>query len=209
MTLPQSGTLEEVQDFLGDCRRCRLCETRKNIVFGVGDPTADLVVLGEAPGAVEDQRALPFVGRAGKMLDKMLVNVLELHRDEVYILNIIKCRPPDNRNPVQDEVSRCLPFLQMQLDLIQPKVILLMGSVALRALFAVDHGITRIRGEWMEWGGIPVMPTFHPAYLLRLDAKQRRSSGQERVHEHKIRSWEDLKELRLRYDELSGKRLPS
>lgn len=169
-----TSNLEDIRSLLGDCQRCQLCRTRKNLVFGCGSPHAELVVLGEAPGKHEDEQGEPFVGKAGKMLDDMLAWMLEIPKAEakraremVYILNVIKCRPPGNRNPDEHEVEACLPFLQRQLDAIRPRVILLMGAVALRALFHTEHGITRHRGTWMEWNGIPVMPTFHPAYLLR------------------------------------------
>ncbi|MBN2799620.1 MAG: uracil-DNA glycosylase [Deltaproteobacteria bacterium] len=160
------GTLEAIRAELGDCRRCPLAQSRQHIVFGEGAPRAELVVLGEGPGAQEDATGSPFVGPAGQMLDKMLLNVLHLRREQVYILNVVKCRPPDNRNPSPAEVAACLPFAERQLRSIQPKIILLMGSVALQSLLGVT-GITRRRGVWTEWQGIPVMPTFHPAYLLR------------------------------------------
>lgn len=185
--------LAAVHQLLGDdCKRCTLCRGRRNVVFGVGNPDADLVVIGEAPGAEEDKQGEPFVGRAGEMLDKMLAGVLGLDRSQVYILNVIKCRPPGNRDPFPQEVESCLPFLQMQLEAIQPRLILLMGTVALRALFGTQHGVTAHRGEWMSYQDIPVMPTFHPAYLLR------RPEG-------KRSTFEDLKALKRRYDELMGR----
>ena len=185
--------LARVREDLGDCRRCNLAKGRKQIVFGVGAPEADLVVVGEGPGYHEDQRGEPFVGPAGEMLDKMLANVLGLPREQVYILNVVKCRPPKNRNPLPDEVAACRPFLQGQLDAIQPKVLLVLGSVAFRTLFDTDEGIMRNRGRWRELGGVPVMPTLHPAYLLRNPADKRLS-------------FEDLKAVRRRYDELGGRR---
>jgi DNA polymerase len=196
--------LEQVRADLGDCRRCGLCKERRTIVFGVGDPGADLMVIGEAPGFQEDQQGEPFVGPAGQMLDRMLENVLGLTRAQVYITNVVKCRPPKNRNPHPDEVRSCRPFLEAQLRAIAPKVILLLGSVAYRAMFETDEGITRHRGIWKSFelpaspsgkssGAIPVLPTFHPAYLLRTPADK------------KI-VFEDLKVLRTRYDELGGRR---
>lgn len=185
--------LELVRSDLGDCRRCNLCKGRSEIVFGVGDPDADLVVVGEAPGFHEDRQGEPFVGPAGQMLDRMLLNVLGLERREVYILNVVKCRPPENRNPLPDEIAACMPFLERQIEAIRPKVILVLGSVALKALFGADAGITRARGRWIERGGVPVMPTFHPAYLLRNPAGKRDAFA-------------DLKALGVRYQELGGKR---
>lgn len=189
-----AGTrLQQIREEIGDCRRCGLCKERRNIVFGVGDPEADLVVIGEAPGYNEDQQGEPFVGPAGQMLDKMLENVLSLRRDQVYIMNVVKCRPPKNRNPLPDEVDSCRPFLDAQFETIAPKVALVLGSVAFRTLFSTEEGITRRRGRFLEYGSVPVMPTFHPAYLLR-------------TPEDKRFTFEDLKLLRARYDDLGGKR---
>src|SRR5262249_32921746 len=145
--------LELVRDDLGDCRRCGLCQERRTIVYGVGSPDADLVVVGEAPGYEEDQRGEPFVGPAGQMLDKMLENVLGLRRDQVYIANIVKCRPPGNRTPLPDEVERCRPFLERQIEAIGPKVLLLLGTVALKSLLRTDAGIMRCRGTWRDYRG--------------------------------------------------------
>jgi len=188
-----ASRLAAIRQDLGDCTRCGLHRGRKQIVFGVGDPDADLVVCGEAPGYHEDQRGEPFVGPAGEMLDKMLRHVIGLERSEVYILNIVKCRPPKNRNPLPDEVGACTPFLERQIQSIAPKVILVLGSVAFRSLLGVEQGIKRNRGRWREVHGVPVMPTFHPAYLLR-------QPGDKRL------TFEDLKDLRRRYDALGGRR---
>jgi DNA polymerase len=185
--------LESVRADLGDCRRCGLCKERRTIVFGVGDPDADLLVIGEAPGFQEDQQGEPFVGPAGQMLDRMLENVLGLERRQVYITNVVKCRPPKNRNPHPDEVEACRPFLEAQLRAIRPKVILLLGSVAFRTVFGTDDGIMRHRGIWKVYDDVPVLPTLHPAYLLR-------------TPEDKRLVFEDLKVLRARYDELGGRR---
>lgn len=175
--LQQAATLQQVRDHLGDCTRCGLCESRRNIVFGVGTPTARLVVIGEAPGAQEDRRGEPFVGPAGQMLDKMLERVLGLSRSEVYIANVIKCRPPGNRNPSPDEIARCKPFLDAQLRTIQPDLALVLGSVAFRTVFGTSQGIKRNRGQWRDLAvgdrTIRAMPTFHPAYLLRQPAEKR------------------------------------
>lgn len=185
--------LERVQTDLGDCRRCNLFKGRRSIVFGVGSGQADLLIIGEAPGFHEDRTGEPFVGDAGQMLDKMLVNVLGLQRSETYICNIVKCRPPDNRNPLPDEVDACMPFLLRQVQAVSPKVILVLGGVALKTLFATDQGIMQNRGKWREYRGIPVMPTLHPAYLLRNP-------------EAKRKVFEDLQQCRARYDELGGRR---
>lgn len=185
-------SLEEVRDFLGDCMRCQLCYSRTKLVFGVGNPHADLVVIGEAPGKQEDAKGEPFVGRSGHMLNNMLKNVIGVPREEVYILNVLKCRPPRDRDPGTDEVESCLPFLERQLAAIEPKVILLMGTTALRTLFDTKHGITRNRGTWREYQGIPVMPTFHPAFLLRKTRAEKRLT------------FSDLKALQTRYEELMG-----
>ena len=186
-------SLSEVRESLGDCRRCGLCKNRKTIVFGVGDERADLMIIGEAPGYHEDQQGEPFVGAAGQMLDKMLENVIGLRREQVYIANVVKCRPPKNRNPLPDEVEACRPFLEAQIRAIQPKIILILGTVALKAIFGADTGIMRARGIWKEWAGTPVLPTFHPAYLLRNPSDKRKT-------------FEDLKALTARYDAEGGRR---
>jgi uracil-DNA glycosylase len=185
--------MEAVRSELGDCTRCTLHKGRSSLVFGVGNPDADLVIVGEAPGFHEDKRGEPFVGAAGEMLDKMLVHVLGLPRPEVYILNVVKCRPPKNRNPLPEEIDACRPFLNAQLKNIGPKVILVLGTVAFKTLFQTSDGITRNRGVWKELDGVPTMPTFHPAYLLRNPADKRLVFA-------------DLKEARARYDEVGGRR---
>jgi len=193
---PRGGAaaLQKVRDDLGDCRRCPLASGRNRLVFGVGDPEADLVVVGEAPGYHEDQQGEPFVGAAGQMLDKMIENVLGLSRQRhVYILNMVKCRPPRNRDPEPAEVESCRPFLEGQLAAIRPKVMLTLGRVAFQALFRSDTSITRARGQWRDYQGVPTMPTFHPAYLLRNPA-------------HKRKTFEDLKAVRQRYDQVGGRR---
>jgi DNA polymerase len=162
-----AATLQELREILGDCRRCGLCEGRKKIVFGVGAESPELVVVGEGPGAREDELGEPFVGAAGEMLDKMLENVLKRPRTSVYILNVVKCRPPGNRDPEPEEVEACRPFLERQIALLRPKALLVLGTVAYKALFGKGRGIKAARGQWHEWRGVPAMPTFHPAYLLR------------------------------------------
>lgn len=165
-------TLEQIRAELGDCRRCRLCTGRKNIVFGVGNPRAELVFVGEGPGSDEDLQGEPFVGRAGELLTRMIA-AMGYRRDEVYICNVVKCRPPGNRNPEPDEIDACEPFLKAQLASIQPKVIVGLGKFASQTLLRVQTPITRLRGNWYEYQGIRLMPTYHPAYLLRQPAEKR------------------------------------
>ena len=171
VALAGASTLDDVRRVLGDCRRCGLCEGRRSIVFGEGDPKARLFIVGEGPGETEDETGRPFVGAAGQMLDRMVSNVLGLDRSQVYIGNVVKCRPPNNRNPDDAESRRCLPFLQAQLRAVAPEFVLVLGTVAVKALFGPERGITAVRGRWqsLDIGGRPVavMPTFHPAYLLR------------------------------------------
>ncbi|MCK5843250.1 MAG: uracil-DNA glycosylase [Victivallales bacterium] len=147
------------------CRGCPLHANRRNLVFGAGSPDADLMFIGEGPGREEDRQGVPFVGEAGQLLTKM-INAMCFSRSEVYIANIVKCRPPNNRAPDDDEADACLPFLRRQIELVRPKVIVLLGAVALKYLMGVG-GITRARGKWLNYNGIKAMPTFHPAYLLR------------------------------------------
>jgi len=163
---PEPPHLDEVRRALGDCKRCKLCSGRKNLVFGVGNPKARLVFVGEGPGAEEDNQGIPFVGAAGQLLTKMIA-AMGYGRDEVYICNVVKCRPPGNRNPEPDEIAACQPFLEAQLNAIRPLVIIALGKFAAQTLLRTDTPITRLRGQWREYVGIPLMPTFHPAYLLR------------------------------------------
>ena len=157
---------------IGDCRRCKLCEARNTIVFGTGSAAARLMFIGEGPGADEDRQGLPFVGRAGQLLNN-IIKAMGFAREEVYIANVVKCRPPDNRTPQPDEVAACTPFLFKQIEIIRPRVIVALGSPAAQALLGTSAGITRIRGTFREFNGIRVMPTFHPAYLLRNPAAKR------------------------------------
>ncbi len=158
--------LDFLRDYMGDCRRCGLCEHRTNIAFGVGDPEAKLVFVGEAPGYNEDRQGEPFVGKAGNLLDKM-IEAMGLKRNNVYICNVIKCRPPNNRDPHPDEIRECSPFLRKQLEAIDPDVIVTLGRFAGQFLTGEDKSMGALRGRWHDWEGIPVMPTYHPAYLLR------------------------------------------
>jgi DNA polymerase len=182
-TLATADTsLEAIRLDIGDCVRCKLHVARTNIVFGEGNPQARLVFVGEGPGADEDASGRPFVGRAGQLLNK-IIEAIGLKREDVYICNVVKCRPPGNRNPEPDEVATCEPFLFRQLRFIQPKVIVTLGLPAFQCLLKTKEGISRARGEWRDWNGIRVMPTFHPAYLLRSPDKKREA-------------WEDMKKVR-------------
>jgi DNA polymerase len=176
--------LEAVRVDIGpQCSRCKLHQLgRKQIVFGVGNPNADLMFVGEAPGADEDQQGIPFVGRAGQLLTK-IIEAIELTREDVYIANVIKCRPPQNRNPEPDEVETCEPFLFQQIDIIKPKVIVALGTFAARALLRTLDPISRLRGRVYDYRGAKLIPTFHPAYLLRNPASKRDV-------------WEDMKRVR-------------
>jgi uracil-DNA glycosylase len=159
-------TLLRVREDLGECTRCKLHSTRHKIVFGDGNPKAELVFVGEGPGADEDAQGLPFVGRAGKLLTQM-IEAMGLQRKDVYICNVVKCRPPENRQPEEDEVTTCSPFLLRQIDTIAPKVIVCLGAIAAKTLLQTNRGISQFRGEWLEFRGRKLLATYHPAYLLR------------------------------------------
>lgn len=179
---------EELEEVVKQCRKCRLCETRKNVVFGVGNREADIMFMGEGPGADEDAQGEPFVGKAGKLMN-MAFDMLGIKREEVYIANIVKCRPPNNRNPQDDEAENCLDYLRNQVILVKPKIIVLLGSVALKNVLGKEYGITASRGKWLERKGILYMPTWHPAALLRDENK-------------KIDFIKDLKQVIKRYNEI-------
>jgi DNA polymerase len=186
---PAAEALLRIREEIGDCHRCRLSEGRTQIVFGVGDPATRLVFVGEGPGADEDAQGIPFVGRAGQLLTQMIENTarkegVPLLRKDVYICNVVKCRPPENRAPEPDEMEICGQFLFQQLEAIRPKAICVLGGTAAKALLNRKEGVTRLRGNWFDWRGIPVMVTYHPSYLLRAynqDAKRE--------------AWEDLKKV--------------
>ncbi len=180
------ATLDEVRRELGDCTRCKLCKGRKQIVFGVGNPRAELLFVGEGPGAEEDKQGVPFVGEAGQLLTKM-IEAMKFSRDSVYICNVVKCRPPGNRNPEPDEIAACEPFLKAQLRVVQPKIIVALGKFAAQTLLRTDTPITRLRGQWREYEGVPLMPTFHPAYLLRQPAEKKLA-------------WLDLQEVMKKFE---------
>ena len=179
-------TLEEVREELGDCRRCKLHRTRTNIVFGTGNPRARLVFVGEGPGRDEDLQGKPFVGLAGQLLTK-IIQAIQLTREEVYITNIIKCRPPGNRNPEPDEIQSCEPFLAKQLEVIRPGLICALGTFAAQTLLKTEERISLLRGKFHSYRGIPLMPTYHPAYLLRNP-------------QFKRDVWEDMKKVKKEYD---------
>lgn len=175
--------LAEIRMEIGECTRCKLCSTRTNIVFGVGNPHAELMFVGEAPGADEDEQGEPFVGRAGQLLTK-IIEAMGYQRSDVYIANILKCRPPNNRPPEPDEVATCEPFLFKQIDTIKPKVIVALGTHAAHTLLKIDTPISKIRGQVLDYrGDVKLVPTFHPAYLLRSPDRKRDV-------------WEDMKKVR-------------
>jgi DNA polymerase len=157
------------------CTQCRLCEKRTNTVFGEGDPDAKIMFIGEGPGENEDLQGRPFIGRAGELLTKMIIG-MGLQREQVYICNIVKCRPPQNREPAPDEVATCTPFLERQIEIIRPRVIVTLGRPALQHMLQQKVTITRMRGQWLTWRGIRLMPTFHPAYILRNYTTQTREA---------------------------------
>ena len=173
--------MEFLQNYLGECQRCALCEGRTNVVFGDGDPNARLLFVGEGPGRNEDRQGLPFVGPSGQLLTKMIA-AMGFERGEVYITNIVKCRPPGNRNPAPLEIKECAPFLKKQIQVIEPEVIVTLGRFASNALLAKDEALGKLRGRWHEHMGAAVMPTYHPAYLLRNEDDRR----------FKRRVWSDL-----------------
>lgn len=184
----QAAALVELEKHCLECTLCNLRQSCRQVVFGEGDPCADLMLVGEGPGAQEDKEGRPFVGAAGKLLNKIL-HAIGLQRNQVYIANIVKCRPPGNRVPNREEVQSCLPYVEAQIAIIKPKIIVCLGSTALKALVNQDASITSWRGSWVEQGQIKIMPTFHPAALLRDESKKRPV-------------WEDFKKVRAAYEAL-------
>ncbi len=178
----QAKSLEELRAAIGDCQRCKLCSGRTHLVFGVGNPKAKLMFVGEGPGRDEDLQGEPFVGRAGQLLTDIITKGMGLKREDVNIANVVKCRPPENRNPEPDEVAACEPFLKKQIDLIRPKIIVGLGKFAVQTLLQSKVPITKVRGNWHSYHGIKLMPTFHPAYLLRNPADKKLV-------------WEDIKKV--------------
>lgn len=186
---PDNDTLARISADIGDCTRCRLSQGRNEIVFGDGNPEARLVFVGEGPGADEDAQGIPFVGRAGQLLTQMIENTaakegIAIKRPDVYICNVVKCRPPENRNPEPDEMQICGQFLFRQLSVIKPKAICALGSTAAKALLGGKDGVTKLRGNWYQWREIPLIVTYHPSYLLRA---YNQSAKRE--------AWEDLKKV--------------
>lgn len=173
---------KELEEQIKDCKKCKLCNNRHNIVLGTGNRQAKIMFIGEGPGADEDIQGEPFVGKAGKLMDQAFKGI-GINREEVYIANIVKCRPPQNRNPEQDEIDSCIDYLRTQVMLVKPEIIVLLGSVALKAILGKEYSITSSRGKWVEKKGIRYLPTFHPAALLRDESK-------------KIFFWKDLKEVK-------------
>ncbi len=180
-------TLEEIRAELENCRRCDLCKGRRNIVFGVGNPRAHLVFVGEAPGREEDEKGEPFVGEAGRLLDRIIF-AMGMRREDVYICNVEKCRPPHNRDPLPEEIEACEPFLKRQLSAIRPQLIVSLGRFAAQCLLRDKAPMNRLRGHWREYEGTPLMPTYHPAFLLRNPASKREV-------------WEDMKQVMKRLRE--------
>jgi len=179
---------ETIESEINDCRRCDLCQKRNHIVLGEGDRNADIMLVGEGPGGDEDRIGRPFVGKAGQLLDKMLASI-DMRREDLYITNVVKCRPPGNRTPMEEEAEACMPLLRMQYALIRPKIIVCLGATATRHLYDPEARITRVRGVWRQKGGVWFLPTYHPAALLRDETKKRDA-------------WEDLQSLRQKYNEL-------
>ena len=173
--------LEELRKITMNCNKCKLCKTRQNVVFGVGNKDTELMFIGEGPGGDEDRIGEPFVGKAGQLMDKAF-DVVGIKRKEIYIANIVKCRPPHNRDPEEDEIVACMDYLRNQVMIIKPKIIVLLGRIALQNILGKDYKITASRGKWFEKDGIKYIPTFHPAALLRDETK-------------KIDFWNDLKEI--------------
>lgn len=164
-------TIEELKNAIKDCNKCKLCTRRKNIVFGVGNENADVMFIGEGPGADEDTQGIPFVGKAGQLMNKAF-DVVGIEREEVYIANIVKCRPPNNRDPEPDEVLSCINYLRNQVMIVKPKIIVLLGRISLQNILGKEYKMTASRGKWVERKGIYYMPTWHPAALLRDETKK-------------------------------------
>jgi uracil-DNA glycosylase family 4 len=181
--------LDSLRALIGDCKRCKLSQGRTRLVFGEGSPDARLVFVGEGPGAEEDAAGKPFVGEAGKLLTRIIENGMGLKREGVYICNVVKCRPPNNRDPEAEEIQTCLPFLEQQLDIVRPEVICTLGRIAAQTLLGREFKITLERGNWFSYRGIPLMATFHPAYILRNPSDERRLKGL---------VWEDVKKIMRR-----------
>lgn len=188
--------MELMKQHCNQCQRCGLAAGRTNAVVGRGNPSADIMIIGEGPGQNEDETGLPFVGKAGQLLEKILASVKLDSENDVYICNIVKCRPPGNRAPTQQEMDACRPYLMEQIRMVDPKIILLTGASSVKGLIGDKRGITKIRGQWIEWENRLCMPIFHPAYLLRNQSREKGSP--------KWLMWQDIQEIKAKYDELAS-----
>lgn len=189
-------TLAQLASHCNQCQRCDLAQGRTNVVISRGNPDASVMIIGEGPGQQEDEQGLPFVGRSGQLLEKILASVRLNTENDVYICNVVKCRPPGNRTPTAKEAAACVPYLREQVRLVDPKIILLTGGTALKGLLGETKGITKVRGQWMEWEGRHCMPIFHPAYLLRNPSREKGKP--------KWLMWQDIQAIRKKLDELSA-----
>jgi uracil-DNA glycosylase len=192
-----SGTYTDIAELAQHCNQCHRCglgDTRKNAVVGRGNPQAKILIVGEGPGETEDEQGLPFVGRSGQLLDKILASVRLDPEKDIYICNVVNCRPPGNRTPTGEEIDACKPYLLEQLRLVNPRIILLTGATAVKSLTGDKRGITKIRGTWIDWEGRLCMPIFHPSYLLRNPSKEKGSP--------KWLMWQDIQAVRAKYDEV-------
>lgn len=187
-------TLKEIAQQCATCERCALYESRTHSVFSDGNPDAKIMLIGEGPSQNEDDAGIPFVGEAGQLLDNILLSVNFQRQRDLYICHIIKCRPPDDRAPTQQEMEQCLPYLEHQLEQVKPQIIILTGATAIKRLLKAKSSVSRIRGKWQSWRGIDVMPIFHPAHLLKNESKQ--------VGSPKWLTWQDMKAVRQKYDEI-------
>ena len=190
MESSNSPDWEQIEQMIQNCRRCGLCEQRHSIVLGEGNRQADIMLIGEGPGADEDAQGRPFVGKAGQLLDKMF-SAIDMRREDLYITNVVKCRPPGNRTPLDEEAQACLPILRMQYRLIRPKIVVCLGATATRHVYDPEARITRVRGQWMEKNGAFFLPTYHPAALLRDESKKKDV-------------WQDLQSIAQKYTELTA-----
>jgi len=201
-TITSFSSLEQAAAVARECTRCGLCKTRNHVVFADGNPQAKLMIIGEGPGANEDEIGLPFVGRAGQLLDKILASVNIDRKKDTYICNVVKCRPPGNRVPTAEEAAHCRPFLEAQIEFVRPPLILLAGATAVQHVLQVKDPISRIRGKWFPFkNDARVMPIFHPSYLLRNESKE--------VGSPKWLMWQDIQEVSRALDALSGSILPT
>jgi uracil-DNA glycosylase len=179
-------TLNDLKTSIGDCKLCKLCNGRKTIVFGEGAEDASIMFIGEGPGMDEDREGRPFVGEAGQLLTKIIENGIGINRDQVYIATVVKCRPPENKDPEKDEIDACIPFLKKQIEIVSPKIICTLGRIAARELLKRDFKITMERGRWQTYGNIPLMPTYHPAYILRNPGNEKKLKGE---------VWQDIQKV--------------